>query len=76
MNLIKNNVFLVNGELIEADEAGLKLLNEKGVNAQDVSLRDNTLGFRIMNKHNTSGDTGKERDYRISDPEFSPQGKR
>ena len=59
MNLIKNKVFLVNGELIEADEAGLKLLNEKGVNAQDISLRDNTLGFRIMNKHNTSGDTEK-----------------
>ena len=59
MKLINNKVFLLNGELIEADEAGLKLLNEKGVNTNDAGLRDNTLGFSIMNRHNTSGDPEK-----------------
>ena len=59
MKLINNKVFMFNGELIEADEAGLKLLSEKGVNTEDASLRDNTLSFGIMNRHNVSGDPEK-----------------
>ena len=43
MDLIKNKVFLVNGELIEADEAGCAKLQAKGINVNDASLRDNTL---------------------------------
>ena len=59
MDLIKNKVFLVDGELVENDEKGLKLLSDRGINANDPSLRDNTLGFKIMNAHNTSGDPEK-----------------
>ena len=49
MDLIKNKVYLVNGELLNADEAA-----GKGVNVNDATLRDNTISFGIMSKHNTS----------------------
>ena len=35
MDLIKNKVFLVNGELIEADEAGCAKLASQGINVND-----------------------------------------
>ena len=54
MDLIKNKVYLVNGELLNADEAA-----GKGVNVNDATLRDNTISFGIMSKHNTSGDNEK-----------------
>ena len=59
MDLIKNKVFLVNGELIEADEAGSAKLASQGINVNDASLRDNTISYSIMSKHNVSGDPEK-----------------
>ena len=59
MDLIKNKAFLVNGELIEADEAGCAKLASMGVNVNDASLRDNTISYSIMSKHNVSGDPEK-----------------
>ena len=54
MDLIKSQVYLVNGELLGAEEA-----KAKGVDVTDASLRNNTISFGIMNKHNTSGDPEK-----------------
>ena len=45
MDLIKNKVYLVNGELLNADEAA-----GKGVNVNDATLRDNTISFGIMSR--------------------------
>ena len=59
MDLIKNKAFLVNSELIEADEAGCAKLASMGINVNDASLRDNTISYSIMSKHNVSGDPEK-----------------
>jgi len=59
MKLIKNKVFLVNGELIEGDEAGLNTLKARGIDTSDLSLRDNTISYGIMSRHNVSQDPEK-----------------
>ena len=59
MELINNRAFYVGGELIEADEAGKATLCARGVNPEDISLRDNTICWQILNSHNISGDNGK-----------------
>ena len=58
MDLIKNKVFLMDGELVEADDAGLMRLSEKGVSS-DASLRDNTLSYKILSRHNVGNDPEK-----------------
>ncbi|MCQ2496088.1 MAG: hydratase [Lachnospiraceae bacterium] len=59
MELINNKAYLIDNELIEADEAGKAALSAKGINVNDDSLRNNTICWQILNSHNTSGDDSK-----------------
>jgi len=59
MELINNKAYLIDNELIEADDAGKAALSAKGINVNDDSLRNNTICWQILNSHNTSGDDSK-----------------